>query len=182
MIRVGICDGDAMVRQLLPGTLGSDDVEVVAVYGSAEEMLQSGVDVDVWLVDSDLPGIDGRKATSQLIEADPEAIVVMLSRDGATHLAESLSAGAKAHVDKDATPDQLRTVIRTVLDGFAVVHPQDLHDVLRGSYRSVELLGSLRTDEADRQLIKLLQSGRSYDEISAALGLSVSGTKSGRRA
>lgn len=177
MIRVGICDDDALVRRLLPESLSSADIDVVEVCASGEGVLLCESDVDVWIIDEDLSGIDGRATTRELTASCPGARVVLLTEASDDRIHESLFAGASAQLDRDATPGQLREAVRTVMNGFAVLEPDHLLSALRGRVRSIELLEQVSVDGMDRRLVSMISEGYNYGDIARELGLSISGTK-----
>lgn len=176
MIRVGICDDDPLVRELLSETLAGEDLDVVARCRSGEEAVGTQVEVDVWLVDLRMPGMDGRETARALRSRRSETKVIILTAFGDDRLSESLDSGASAYLNKDATPEQLRHVIRSVMDGFMVVAP----GVLQRSVRPVidpSGIPGMALDDVDERIIDLLCAGRSYEEIAADVEMSVSGTK-----
>jgi two-component system nitrate/nitrite response regulator NarL len=67
----------------------------LAEAASAEEALEAAVQLrpELVLVEADMPGIDGRETVSLLEQAVPDAVVVLVSADGAPDL-EALTPGA----------------------------------------------------------------------------------------
>lgn len=175
MIRVGLCDDDSLVQRLLPETLEADDLEVVITCGSGEAAVASDADVDVWLVDLRMPGIDGRETARQLQYQRPDVQVVLLTSFGDDKLAETLQAGISGYLHKDAAPDQLRRAIRTVVDGYTVIAPGVMRQALHGL--SDPVLDSIRCDDVDRKIVELMGAGHTYEEIADGVKMSVSGTK-----
>lgn len=175
MIRVGLCDDDSLVQRLLPETLEADDLRVVVTCGSGEAAVASDVDVDVWLVDLRMPGIDGRETARQLQSRRPDVRVVLLTSFGDDKLAETLQAGISAYLHKDAAPEQLRRAIRTVVDGYTVIAPGVLRQAMHAL--SDPVLDSIHCDDVDRKIVGLMSAGHTYDEIAEGVQMSVSGTK-----
>ncbi|NLE96657.1 MAG: response regulator transcription factor [Propionibacterium sp.] len=163
------------MQRLLPGTLEADDLQVVITCGSGEAAIASEADVDVWLVDLRMPGIDGRETARRLRMQQPEVKVVLLTSFGDHKLAETLEAGASAYLHKDAAPEQLRRAIRCVMDGYTVVAPGILPDALR-THGTPEL-DLVHADDVDRRIMALMSAGQTYEEIAEDVQMSVSGTK-----
>jgi DNA-binding NarL/FixJ family response regulator len=72
-------------RELVSATPG---FAWLAEAASAEEALDAAVQLrpGLVLVESDMPGIDGRETVSLLEQALPEAVVVLVSEDGTPDL------------------------------------------------------------------------------------------------
>lgn len=70
MIRVLIADDQAMVRGALAALLSlEDDIDVVAEASNGEEALAIArtTDIDVALVDIEMPGLDGIETTAAIV-------------------------------------------------------------------------------------------------------------------
>jgi DNA-binding NarL/FixJ family response regulator len=175
MIRIGLCDDDSLVRQLLADTLEDEGLHVVTVSASGEEAVADETQVDVWLVDLRMPGIDGRETTRRLLRRRKTKVILMTAF-GDGQLIASLGCGASAYINKDATPAQLTQAIHSVMAGFTVVTPSVLQRALHPGSDLEELHG-VSTDEVDEQIVHLMGAGDSYEDISRAVGMSVSGIK-----
>lgn len=175
-IRVGLVDDDAMVRTLLSETLTDDVIEVVGTFGSGEEALESDIDVDLWLVDMRLPGINGRETIRRLRARDDDVHLIALSAFFDHPALDVLGAGAEACLSKDDPPARIRQAIRTVVDGLIVFSPSNLEHALRSVRGSDDLSEAVR-DNVDSRIVVLLGAGESYEQIASDVGMSVSGTK-----
>jgi DNA-binding NarL/FixJ family response regulator len=93
---------------------------LVASVASGEEAVTSvrDADVDVVLMDLQLPGIDGLEATRRVLELRPAAAVVVLtSTSDRARILAAFDAGAVGYVLKDADPDELVSAIRAASRG-----------------------------------------------------------------
>ncbi|MFL5844051.1 MAG: response regulator, partial [Solirubrobacteraceae bacterium] len=99
-LRVAVCDDSRTYSWALKKFLEHDgDIEVVAVYPRAEELLSHlAVDrPDMITMDLELPGMDGVEATRQIVESARPLPVVVLSAHvspGSEKAAAALAAGA----------------------------------------------------------------------------------------
>ncbi|WP_222851142.1 response regulator [Phytoactinopolyspora mesophila] len=102
----------AAARFVVGATAG---YEVVGEAATGEEALRIAQRVrpSLVLMDINLPGISGLEATRQLIRADPDVSVLLLSTYSAADLpAGARTCGARAYVHKiELTPDVLIAVI-----------------------------------------------------------------------
>ena len=117
MIRLLIVDDHTVVRQGLSMLFGTvDDIEVV---GTAEDGVLalnqvSALTPDVVLMDIGMPRLDGIEATRQIVTADPDARIVILTGDtDQTKVQQAVDAGALGYLLKDAEPEALFAAVRT---------------------------------------------------------------------
>jgi DNA-binding NarL/FixJ family response regulator len=110
-VRVVVVDDHPIVRSGLAGLLAAQDgVELVCAVDSGEAAVAAidEHDVDVVLMDLQLPGIDGIEATRRVIaRRGPVAVVVLTSFSDRTRILDAFDAGAVGYVLKDAGPEEL---------------------------------------------------------------------------
>ncbi len=103
-----IADDEKHIRayvRLILNRLGVDEVYEANDGASAVESYREN-HPDIVLMDINMPGMTGLEALPQIIEINPEAIVVMLTGHASRHLIEgSAKAGAVHYIRKD-TPQQ----------------------------------------------------------------------------
>jgi len=117
VIRLLIVDDHTVVRQGLSMLFGTvDDIEVV---GTAEDGVLAlnqvhALTPDVVLMDIGMPRLDGIEATRQIVTADPDARIVILTGDtDQTKVQQAVEAGALGYLLKDAEPEALFAAVRT---------------------------------------------------------------------
>jgi DNA-binding NarL/FixJ family response regulator len=115
-IRVLLVEDHLLVRQGLRRVLESDPrIEIVDEVGDGESAIDAAFRLrpNVIVVDIGLPGINGIEATSRILRQLTDTKILMLSMHGdETYLRQSLKAGAKGFVLKDAEePDLIRAVV-----------------------------------------------------------------------
>ena len=97
MIRVLIADDHAVVRDGLCYLLEAQpDLSVVGDAANGREAVARTIQLkpDVVLMDISMPELNGIDATAQIVEAVPEARVIILSMQGtAEHVFRALQAG-----------------------------------------------------------------------------------------
>jgi DNA-binding NarL/FixJ family response regulator len=125
MIRLLLVDDHASFRELLMMRLQVEtDIDVVEEAGSlqaARELLPGIVqDIDVVLLDLDLPDGTGSSLIPELLEANPNIKVIVLtaSADSQRH-ADSMSAGAVNTLFKDIPAAEIVAEIRKASAGGA---------------------------------------------------------------
>lgn len=166
MIRVFIADDEEMLRTALVSLLKLEDtITVVGHGGTGRTAIDHGPvdEVDVFVLDLEMPDLDGVAAARALIARDAAAAIVMITRHARPGVLRSaLSAGVRGFVPKNTSADQLARVIERIHAGGRYVDP-DL---------AVAALGfdcPLTTRELD--VMRLTHRGDSIAEIAAGLHL-----------
>ncbi len=114
-IRVMVVDDSAVVRGLLVRALEQDPaIQVVASVGNGATALraQKQHDVDVIVLDIEMPVMDGMTALPQLLKADPAVKVIMastLTMHNAKISLEALAKGASDYIPKPGSGVHLST-------------------------------------------------------------------------
>ncbi|HEY0002430.1 MAG TPA: response regulator transcription factor [Actinoplanes sp.] len=120
-IRVLVVDDQQIVREGLVALVGLiGEVEVVGQAGDGAEAVRLAHETSphVVLMDLRMPVLDGAEATRQIVAADPEANVVVLSTYADNEsIAAAMRAGARGYLTKDATRAQITAAIRSAAEG-----------------------------------------------------------------
>ena len=119
--RLLIVEDHPLVRTGLKDMLKNfTDVEICGEAQNAGEALGAMKDLkpEVVLLDISLPGGDGISLIQQLLLADPDVRILVLSmHDEAQYALKALLAGAKGYLMKDEALNTLLEALRTILDG-----------------------------------------------------------------
>lgn len=126
-VRVLLAEDQSMVREALATLLGlEDDIDVVAQVARGDEVVAAARehDVDVALLDIEMPGATGIDAACALRAALPGVKVVIVTTFGRPgYLRRAMEYGADAFLVKDAPAAQLADAVRRVLRGEKVIDP-----------------------------------------------------------
>lgn len=127
MIRVLLAEDQAMVRGALASLLGlEDDIVVVAEVERGDQVVEAArrAEVDVVLLDVEMPGLDGISAAEALARELPHVHSLVLTTFGRPgYLRRALAGGASGFMLKDAPAEELAHAVRTVAAGGRVVEP-----------------------------------------------------------
>lgn len=127
-IRIMLADDQALLRVGFRMLLeAEDDFRVVAEAGDGAQAiaLAASVRPHVILMDVRMPGLDGIEATRQIMTAQPNTrIIILTTFDLDEYAFGGLRAGASGFLLKNAEPGELIAAIRTVVSGEASVSPR----------------------------------------------------------
>lgn len=174
-----------MVRQMLENTIAvCDDLEVVAQANNGREAIEACRQhrPRVLILDLNLPDISGVDVTRSLLEMGLETkILILTAIEDEKSLFESIAAGARGYLLKDASLDELLSAIRTVAADRAVLHPRSTMSLLNEFQRTRQSVkppseSHLKVVEAltprEREVLALLGAGLSNREIGEKLVIS----------
>ncbi len=178
MIRVLLADDHALVRAGIRSLLNAmNEVEVVAEASSGEEAIELAASSrpDVVLMDIAMKGITGLEAAARMRGRNPEVRVVILSmHSGEEYVLQALRAGAAGYLLKDAATGELELALRSVMRGESWLSPAVSRQVVEGY---AQRAGGEQAPEVltarQREVLRLVASGKSTKEIAFLLNLSV---------
>jgi DNA-binding NarL/FixJ family response regulator len=188
MIRILVADDQSLVRGGLRMILDAQpDITVAAEAGDGHAVLRlaSELELDLVLMDVQMPGLDGITATRRLLARAPAApkVLVLTTFDLDEYVYEAIRAGASGFMLKTAPPEQLVAGVRSVVAGDALLAPEITRRLMERFVQRPPPTAGLPPELADlsaRELdvLRLMADGRSNAEIAAELILSEATIKS----
>jgi two-component system, NarL family, response regulator NreC len=179
-IRVMLVDDHALVRAGFKSVLHScTDIVVVGEAGDGQMAVAMAdhAHPEVIVMDLDMPGGDGLTATRRLLEAMPDArVLVVTMYEEQEKLLPVLHAGARGYLSKGAAERELADAIRVVASGDVYVRPA----VARALADSAHVPPRGRTDararlerlsHRERDVVTLTAKGYNGPEIGRQLGI-----------
>jgi len=190
MAKIGVLlvDDHVLVRQGLRCVLESDpEIEIVGETGDGRTAgeLADRLHPDVVLMDLTLPEIDGIEATRRITSRrdGPNVLVLTMHSDDVS-VRQSLKAGARGYVLKDADDVDLLNAVKAVARGKSYFSPA-VSKVLLTAYRGdgghpIEDNLALLTDR-ECEVLRLIAQGKRNKEIAAELTVSVNTVETHRK-
>jgi two-component system, NarL family, response regulator DesR len=127
VIRVLLAEDQHLVREALAALLSlEDDIEVVAQVSRGDQVAGAvaGHDVDVALLDIEMPGMDGLAAAAALRSTSPDVKIVILTTFGRPgFLRRAMDSGVSGFVVKDSPATKLADTVRRAIAGERVIDP-----------------------------------------------------------
>ncbi|MBF9068911.1 response regulator [Streptacidiphilus fuscans] len=184
-IRVLLADDQVLVRAGLKVLVDSaPDLTVVgeAATGHEAVALAKSARADVVLMDIRMPELDGLEATARIIADEDLAgvrVLVLTTFEIDDYVFQALRAGASGFLGKGAEPDALLDAIRVVARGEALLTPAATKELIsrflsqpdRAAPVPAPTSLSALTDR-EREIVALVATGLSNDEIGEQLGVS----------
>ena len=182
-IRVLIADDDAVIRNGLADLLeAQEDITIVGRAANGVEAIAAmgKGNIDVALIDVDMPVLDGIEAAKLIHNTYPSTVIVMLTAfEYEDSLAQSISAGAQGFLTKDISAAQLAELIKQAYAGqpvFGVKPAMILTNSYANQAQSKSQYKEFISSVAHlpvylRSTFNLLLEARTNNEIAEKLGM-----------
>jgi len=173
-IRLFIADDHPMIRSGLAAMVRSEpDLELVGEAGNGADAVAMlpGLAPDVVLMDLMMPRLDGIEAIRQLKASLPDTrFVVLTSLVDPAQIRRAIDAGASGYLLKNASSQELVTVIRSAHAGRRVMAPEAT-DALIAERQRPTPGGDLTARE--RELLGLMTQGMNNQAIADRLAIAL---------
>lgn len=158
-----IVDDHGLVREGLKAILGQSDLQAQCLEAWDElsiwQCLQLHPDVNLVLLDIQLPGLSGMELLKRIVKEHPAMPIIMLSADhDSDTVSQALQLGASGFMPKNSLNQVLISAIRLVLAGGVYIPPEAL-------LKSAPKPAPLPTTKAALQLESLGLTNRQLDVL-----------------
>ena len=179
--KILIVEDHTLLRAGIKSLLSQDhDLEIVGEATNGRDAVRAidKLAPDLVLTDLSMPGMNGIEAITDIKRSFPKTLVLVLTvhrEDEFIH--ESLRAGADGYILKDATDDELRVAIRSVLNGKPYWSPDISNKEITGYLGSDKVDAPKTTWDTlthrERVVLKLVAEGHSNKYVADYFCLSV---------
>ncbi|MEJ2006351.1 MAG: response regulator transcription factor [Cyclobacteriaceae bacterium] len=177
MIRLILADDHQVVIDGLRSILDmQEDIEVVDTFLNGREVvdfLKQNQDVDVVMLDINMPEMNGIETTRYIRNEFPDLQVLILSmHDTPEFIRNVINAGASGYVLKNADKQTLLEAIRKVASGKNFFSDDVVRNIM-DSYKDSDKPRSVEITDREREILKLIAEGLTTNEIADKLFISV---------
>jgi len=192
-MKILVVDDHALIRTALRGVLGDLHRDVTVLEASdcrgAFDLIEAQPDLDLVLLDLNLPGIHGLAALEELRTRHPALpVVVLSSANDRASVTQALDQGAMGYIPKLSSNEVLISALRLVLSGGIYIPPEILarwespaaadRQAAAASGRPPQRTAAeFGLSERQAQVLRLLLEGKSNKLIGRELDLAESTVK-----
>jgi DNA-binding NarL/FixJ family response regulator len=184
MNKVAIVDDHRLFRQGLAVILAArESVEVVGKYETAIALLEAlpKLEVDLILLDIDMPEMDGITAVPEIFKLSPNVKIVMLSMHLSSHkIQDAVAAKVHGYLLKTSSDDEVAEAIETVISGKDYFS-KEAHEQLVEGFRNRDEEQAVELTPREIEILKLVCQEMNSQEIAEKLYISVHTAETHRR-
>ena len=176
MTRIAIVEDNRVIRESLMEFVKADtECECVYVCATAGEALKEipRRQVDIVLMDIQLPDISGIECTARLKQMLPAVQIIMVTvYEDTERIFKALRAGACGYLLKRCTPEELVSAIREVRQGGAPMSREIARKVILSFQEPVTAAAEVEgLSPREREILELLAEGFPNKQIASRVGL-----------
>lgn len=181
MIKVLFVDDHEMVRIGVTSYLSAQpDIEVVgeADDGSLGVELALKLRPDIILMDLVMKEMDGIEATRKIIEAWPEAkVIIVTSFLDDEKVYPALEAGATSYMLKTSKASEIANAVRATFKGQSVLEPEVTGKMMTKMRQKKVVLPHEELTEREMEILLLIAEGKTNQEIADELFIALKTVK-----
>lgn len=174
-IKVIIADDSDFVRDGMRIILEVDgDFEVLGCAANGREAITIAEKTppDVFLMDIQMPVMDGIEATAYIVEKNLGKVLILTTFDDDELVQRALKNGAKGYLIKNHTPEHLKQMIKSVYLGTGVMEEALLESLTRNHEMTLPGFSGEGYTPRELDIVKAVAEGLSNKEIAEKLFIS----------
>jgi two-component system, NarL family, response regulator LiaR len=181
MIRVVFVDDHEMVRIGVSAYLSAQpDIEVVGEAADGKKGVELALELrpDIILMDLVMKEMDGIEATRQIIEAWPEAkVIIVTSFLDDEKVYPALEAGATSYMLKTSKADEIANAVRATYHGQSVLEPEVTGKMMVKMRQKHQQLPHEELTSREMEILMLMAQGKTNQDIADELFIALKTVK-----
>ncbi len=174
-MKILIADDHALFRDGLAMRLEEIDPDVIllqaATFSQALKILDQENDIDMIIVDLDMPDMKWEEGIEQLRQKSNEINMVVISAsEDVRSIRKVLASGIKGYIPKRSEPKIMHNALKLILEGGTYIPPALIENnaemPLNGNHRGKTLTNR------QSQVLDLIAQGKSNKQIAYEMGVS----------
>jgi len=174
-IKVIIADDSDFVRDGMRIILDVDEeFEVLGCASNGSDAIEIAKKTppDIFLMDIQMPIMDGIEATKYIVENQLGKVLILTTFDDDELVQNALRNGAKGYLIKNHTPEHLKQMIKSVYHGTGVMEEAILESHAKNTEMKANGFNEAEYTERELDIIRAVAEGLSNKEIAARLYIS----------
>ena len=176
MINVLIVDNDELACTVIEGLLNAaEDINVVGIAKSGEEAVDTiaAQQVDIVLIEVNMPEIGGTGACRRILQYNPEVKIITLSVNNVGPIPpQLLNLGVLGFISKESPVNELINAIRKVMAGDRYLSSDVAKNLATLGLPSYHESPLSKLSRRESEVVNLILQGKSIKEMSQMLILS----------
>ncbi len=171
-IKIIIADDSDFVRDGMRIILDvDDDFEVIGCARNGREAIELAKEKapDIFLMDIQMPQMDGIEATKYIVENNLGKVLILTTFDDDELVQNALKNGAKGYLIKNHTPEHLKQMIKSVHNGTGVMEETILENLAKSTDVRTSRFCEDGYSARELDIIKAVAEGLSNKEIANKL-------------
>ena len=174
-IKVIIADDSDFVRDGMKIILEADgEFDVLGSASDGRDAIKIAREnrPDVFLMDIQMPGMDGIEATKIIVEEGLGKVLILTTFDDDDLVRQAIAAGASGYLIKNHTPEHLKQTIKSVYAGVSVMEENLLGSLTDADPRLGKGFDETGYTERELEIVRAVAEGLSNKEIASKLYIS----------
>jgi len=150
----------------------TSDFQVTALYDNCEDAIKNLRKdcAKIFLMDIDLPGMNGVEGTKQIRKVFPKANIIMVTvYENSNMVFDALCAGASGYLTKNLKPEELIDALKECISGGAPMSIKIAKMVVSSFQKKPS---KIELSKREKDVLLQLSQGNSYDSIAENLFIS----------
>jgi DNA-binding NarL/FixJ family response regulator len=179
-IRIALAEDKPFLAQAIQEKIGLFPESLEFLFHAADgndllSRLEKHAGVDAILMDIEMPGMDGIKATAEVCRRFPHIKVIMFTVfDDEKQIFQAIQAGAMGYLLKDESPESIRDAIIMIMKGGAPMSPVIAAKSLQLLRDPSKAASEIEKDDfsltrRETEVLEQLSQGLEYQEIATNL-------------